>query len=265
MMPRLAMFIIIIALVVMPVFAQDSTTNTLTFNGFTFSYDTELATNVNIFQDAGIAPTPDTFGFAMPAYTRFVLYQPSSDPVNPRPLPESPFDAEAGIYVFDTADFVGYAEETARFQTLQTLLAERPDLSAFETVDVTLPYLPVYPAGQTFRSQAHYVDTDQLQGIAYITAFQEAAEPLLAHNLFYTVQAISNGGQYYVVLIVPLETSLLPENMDATFDITAFVENLNDYLVQTMAEIDAAAPTDFSPALNSLDAMVETFAFSTIP
>jgi hypothetical protein len=200
----------------------------------------------------------------MPAYTRFVLYQPGSDLVNPRPLPESPFDAEAGIFVFDTADFEGYAEETARFQTLQSLLAERPDLSAFETVDVSLPYLPVYPAAQTFRSQVHYIDTDQLQGIAYITAYQEAAEPFLANSLFYTVQAMSNDGQHYVVVIVPLETHLLPENTDATFAYEAFVANLNDYLVQTMAGIDAAAPTDFSPALDSIDAMVSTFSFDGI-
>lgn len=264
MLHRLSILLLVIGLLVVPVFAQDGTPNTLTFNGFSFQIDAQWGTDVHLMQYPGDDPSGQA-GFEMPAYTLFTLYERDVDPVVPNPAPESAFDAAAGIYVFDTADFEGHTEYQARLEALSSMLVERPDLNAFETVDVTLPYLPVYGAAQTIRSQTHYIDTPQLQGIAYITAYQEVAEPLLANSLFYTVQAISTDGVHYVTVIVPLEASLLPESTNASFDPTAFVDNLNDYLVQTMADMDAAAATDFSPALNTIDAMVVTFTFNTLP
>jgi hypothetical protein len=260
MLYRLSIFLLVLGLLVVPAFAQDTVPNTLTFNGFSYQSSAEWGNDVHVMQYPGDEPT-GLAGAEMPPYTFFVLYERDVDRVFPNPAPESAFDAEAGIYVFSMADFEGHTEIQTRVEALRSMLDERPDLNTFETVDTTLPYVPVYAAAQTFRAQAHYIETPQLQGIAYITDYQEAAEPFLSNSLYYTVQAISTNDEHYITVIVPLETGLLPENTDASFDIAAFVENLNDYLTQTMADIDAAAATDFSPALDTIDALIATFAF----
>jgi hypothetical protein len=260
MLYRLSMLLMVLGLLIVPVFAQDTAPNTLTFNGFSFQSSATWGNDVHVMQYPGDEPT-GLAGAEMPPYTLFTLYERDVDRIFPNPAPESAFDAKAGIYVFNTADFEGHTEMQTREAALRSMMDERPDLNTFETVDATLPYIPVYAAAQTFRAQAHYIETPQLQGIAYITDYQEAVEPFLSNSLYYTVQAISTDGEHYITVIVPLETSLLPENTDASFDIAAFVENLNDYLAQTMADIDVAAATDFSPALDTIDALIATFAF----
>jgi hypothetical protein len=165
MLYRLSIFLLVLGLLVVPAFAQDTATNAITFNGFSFQASAEWGTDVHLMQYPGDEPT-GIAGAEMPPYTLFVLYERDVDRVFPNPAPESAFDAESGIYVFNTVAFEGHTEIQTRVATLRSMLDERPDLNTFETVDATLPYIPVYAAAQTFRAQAHYIETPKLQGIA---------------------------------------------------------------------------------------------------
>ena len=254
---KLLLFALLLV-VALPAAAQGAMPHTVTFDGIRFSYDNSLAGGVNITAQAGDAETtfPPEVG-----HVQFLLY------VAP-PVPESLFDAVGGLRVYRVADFAqpGFEAAAGQLEQLQNLIAASDfDLAVYQT-DVAespnLPFMPVIAAGQTLRAQAAYLGGDNVYGIRYVTAWQEAAEPLLSHSLLYTFQGLSQDGAYYISAIFPLETALLPAETAADFDMAIFVEGLAQYQADTTAALNAAAPGDFSPALDQLDALVQSIAFA---
>jgi heat shock protein HslJ len=249
---------LVVGLFAFPALAQDST-NTVSFNGFSFSFDSSLATNVNITQYPGDAVDLQQPGGPEVRNTEFDLY-------NALPAP-STFDAPGAIRVYRTADFAGYADQTARFQQLQTLLTERPDLSTFMVTaneDMTanaLPFLPVMPASQVIRARAQYIDSAFVQGISYVTVFRQDASPFTGGEFIYTFQGVSLDGAYYVSAIFRLNTAVFPAEIPGDFDMDTFMATINDYFAQSVTQLNQATPQDFTPSLTTLDAMIQSFSF----
>lgn len=253
---KLLVLVFALALIgILPTLAQETPTHTVSYDGFGFSFNSALAANVNITSYAGDDSSLPP-GAAEVKHTAFTFY-------NAFPVPESIFDSAGGIRVYNTADFAGYTEVETRFQALQTLLTDKPDLAAYSTADSEwLPFIPVFPAGQTIRARAQYVETDAVKGISYLTAYQEAAEPLANNTVFFTFQGFSTDGAHYVTLIFKLDTTLFPAETPADFDYATFVDNLSTYLNESMAELNSASTDAFAPSLSTLDALVASFTFA---
>jgi hypothetical protein len=251
-----------LVLTALPALAQN-VLNLITFNNFSFSFDSSLAANVNVTQFPGDPPDLEQPGGPEVAHTQFVLY---TDP----PAPESIFDAPIAIRVYRAADFGPYEFPFQQLQQLQTLLAERPDLEPFMTVaadDMSankLPFMPVLPAAQVIRARAQYVETSALQGISYVTVYRQDASPFTSNEFLATFQGISADGTYYVSVVARLNTGLFPSEIPADFDPEAFAETMNDYLNESIATLNAAAPQDFTPALPALDGLVQSLAFTPV-
>jgi heat shock protein HslJ len=250
-----------LALFALPVLAQDSA-NTITFNNFSFNFDSSLASSVNVTQFPGDAPDLAQPGGPEVAHTQFVLYS------NP-PAPESIFDAPIAIRVYQTADFGPYEFPFQQLQQLQTLLAERPDLAQFMAVPADntspndLPFMPVLPAAQVIRARAQFVETPALQGVSFVTLYSQGVSPFTAGDFFYTFQGLGADGSHYVSMVARLNTGLFSSEIPADFDYDAFTETFNDYLNESVATLNAATPDDFTPSLTALDALVQTFAFTS--
>jgi heat shock protein HslJ len=250
-----------LALFALPVLAQDSA-NAITFNNFSFSFDSSLASNVNITQFPGDPPDLEQPGGPEVAHTQFVLY-------TTPPAPESYFDAPIAIRVYRTADFGPYEFPSQQLQQLQTLLAERPDLAEFMVVPAegtpgnSLPFMPVMPASQAIRAQAHYVETAGTQGVSYVTVFRQDVSPFTGDEFMYTYQGLSNDGAYYVSMVAQLSTDLFPAEIPADFDYDAFTATFTEYLTESVATLNAASPDDFTPSLTALDALAQTFTFTS--
>ena len=86
------------ALVVLPAAAQTPTTATVGYNGFSFTYDTTVASHVDIDPYAG--DPPDAAGMAEVKHVQFTISDSDTAP--------SLFDAAIGIRVYTTADFAMY-------------------------------------------------------------------------------------------------------------------------------------------------------------
>src|SRR5688500_6154528 len=112
---RVLLLILSFVFCALPTFAQDSTTtnNTISFNGFNFSFPSTLATNVNISQVAGTGA--GELDVDAP-HTQFVLY--SGDA-----MAADDFDPPMTIRVYRTADFTGLETVENQRQQLQTLLS----------------------------------------------------------------------------------------------------------------------------------------------
>jgi heat shock protein HslJ len=255
---RMLFVTLLVTLLTVPVFAQ-GTSNSVTFNGVSFSFDSSVAANVVISQYPG-DPADLGPGAAEPPYTQFGLF-------NQFPAPESILDSTGNVRVYNAADFTGHSEHEARLAALQSLLTDRPDLAQFMAAtenasDITLPFIPVFPAGQTIRAQAQFLETDAVRGIRYITAYQEAIEPFLSDSFLYTFQGVSADGSRYVSVIFPLNTDLFPADIPSDFDTAVFQQEMATYLPESIATLSSAAPENFTPNLTTLDALVQSMSFA---
>ncbi len=250
----------ILALFALPVLAQES--NSIAFNGFSFSLPTNVATNISITQFAGDPTTLEQPGGPEVKHTQFVLY-------NGQPAPESLFDGVGGIRVYRIADFNGYEFPTRELENLQALLAQRPDLSTYMAADTSgnasnLPFMPVLSAAQVIRARAHYVDGAALSGVSYVTVYRQDVSPFVAGEFYYTFQGLSSDSAHYVSAIFKLNTTVFPAEIPADFDMENFNANFATYLAESIANLNNATPENFTPSLTTLDGVIASFAFSGV-
>jgi|FLYN01.1.fsa_nt_gi hypothetical protein len=229
--------------------AQEGESHTVAFDGINLTFDPALAGNVNLTRYPG-DPAELGFGFAEPVHTQFTFY-------NAFPVPESIGDAIGGVRVYRTADFEGYEEHENRLAALQSLLEERPDLADFEALHTedananALPFIPVYAAAQVIRARTQYIETDEVEGIAYLTIYQEGVEPF--ERALWTFQGISSDGAYYIAAIFNVTSDVFPA------DSSDFApERFNEYRAKMVAWLNEAEPASFAPGLPALEALVES-------
>jgi hypothetical protein len=256
---RLIVLTSLLALCASPVLAQGGAANSITYNGFSFSFDPALASSVTITPYPGDPIDLQAPGGPEVRHTEFILY-------HDLPVP-SAFEAPAAIRVYRTADFAGYEYPAQRLDQLQQLLAGRPDLGQYMVVsgnmnENTLPFMPVLPAAQAIRARAHYVDTGAVRGIGYVTTYRQSVMPFVSGEFFYTFQGLSTDGAYYISAMFRVTAPFFPAEIGPDFDMDAFMAALPDYFAQSIAQLNQAAPTDFSPSLDALDAVIQSFAFS---
>ncbi|MEO8393817.1 MAG: META domain-containing protein [Chloroflexota bacterium] len=257
----LVMIVALGALAVFPASAQTTGSNTVAFNGFTFNVSPAIASNVNIMQTAGDPASLEQPGGPNVQHTEFVLYNGSA-------VPQDSFSGTGSIQVYSTAAFAGYAQAGQEYQNLQNLLTQHPDLTQFMVPDSSggnvnnLPYLPGVGAAQAIRARANYVDTPSMSGVSYLTAFRQDVSPFTGNEFLYTFQGLSKDGAHYVAATFSLNTGLFPASIPSDFDYTTFGQTLNDYMTKSIATLNGGQPTDFTPSLTDLDALVQSFSFA---
>jgi len=252
---RILVLMLLAALCILPVLGQNTpqATSTVSFNGISFAFDSTLATNVNIVQKA--ATGAQDMPAADAAHTEFQLY-------NQDMAPASAFETPAVINVYRVADLAGMDAINTEFQTLQTLLTTRGDLTPFTTVSDTgdnpsLPFLPLANAAQAIHAKVMYVDTTSLQGVSYITIFRQDVSDFVGNEFVYTFQGLSWDGVYYVSAVFHLNTALFPQGTPSNFDATTYPTYLRD----SIAQLTTADPTAFTPSLTTADALIQSFSF----
>lgn len=118
-----------------------------------------------------------------------------------------------------------------------------------------------------FHAQSKFVNFQNGSGMRYIGEVLQAVMPISNDGLFYFYHGLTADGQYYISVFLPVSApNLLPK--DAAADTTAppgAVPFTGDdaaaataYLDAVSKQLDAAAPTDFFPSLDDLDALVQS-------
>ncbi len=160
------------------------------------------------------------------------------------------------LFVYEVADL---ADTTAQPEAdeLAELLAGNPteaDLAELQN----LPYLPLIGAPQVIHGAEKVITFGNGSGVRYVTAFFHDASPFVATSFQYTFQGLSDDGQYYVSLIVPLRTDLFPEDFPAEFPEGDSAEAYGEYLTENQALLTEAAADAFLPDLTTLDSVVSS-------
>lgn len=249
---RFFIMFLLLALLTVPALAQEST-HSVTFDGFGFDFSDALAQNVNIQQVPGDPIEGAGPGFSDAAKTQFTLYN-SGQPM------DSLFDT-GGVRVYRMADLAQYDFLQAQVEQLQTLVAERPDLSAYASGVFGeaggLPYVPVLTHGQVAIARAEYVETEAVVGIRYMQVVRADLGPFTPRDFMYTFQGITTDGEYYIAATFLPTTTLFPEV--TSVDPAVFQEQWPEYVAESIAAVNSAAPEAFTPSLDVLDAVVESF------
>jgi hypothetical protein len=255
---------IVLSVLGTPVAAQGDT-HRVVYDGIGFTFAASLATGLQIETIEGVPYSEDMHQCSIyPLHIRFsfVNYLDGRAYRLPYPLTAP----QILVYPTEAMSEFGY-EYSQQLDALDTLLDERPDLSAYSgaTVrlpEVRLPFLPWVNSAQMLRSHPLYVETtDGGSGIRYVTRYSQEADHIHDPQLFYTFQGIVGGGAYYVSAIFPVRTGVLPEEADARdIDWDAFGAAYISYLEEAFEQIDSLSDEDFAPSLNTLDVLVQSLS-----
>lgn len=226
--------------------AQD--VNRVDFNGVGFDFTTEAAASVRAMRIPADPPDALLPGGPRPAHTLIEFY-------------DSEQFTFGALYAFQTADFASYPDFAAELTALQTILRERPDLTAFATGSAradapTLPYLPTPAAEQIVRAQPIYLDNGVVSGIRYLTVYAQDVSLISGDRIEYTFQGISADGGTYIAINLRVNASVLPIAPPETIDFGGISpEDFEAYLTQEAALLNDAPASSFTPALDLLDSI----------
>ena len=249
-----------------PVLSQDAT-STVSFDGVTFGFDQALGTSANITQVPGQPTDVEQPSGPDVPHLAFTLYGHRSEGAKVPRVGVAP----GVVRFYRTADLAGSDQASQELESLTSLLSGRPDLAAFmEVADDgsgdPLSFLPVFPAAQVIRARAQYVETPQLAGIAYVTAYRQDVYPFAAGDFWYTFQGLSADGSWYVAADFVVDASMFPEEVTAKdADRIADPDHYPAYLEDSVQALNEAAPDDFAPPLTTIDALVRSVTFEGVP
>jgi hypothetical protein len=227
---------------------------TVDYLGVHFSADPSLATSIwpEVIPATPLPEVLDgpSYWLAIPEHIRITFADPGLSPSR-RPMGFN-LATEAQILVFPLTELVDINPMVqTRIETLQNLLAERGTVPAGE-----LPLLPLTNSAQVFHAQVQYLVSSNIQGLRFISQHSQDPHPImLSQELFYTFQGITDNEAYYVAAFFPLTTTVLPDTIEVE-DWDTFHANYDTYLSETTAILGQLLPTEFTPDLTLLDAVV---------
>jgi len=240
-------------LLAVPVQAQDAD-HSVWFDGFGFAFSEDLGSSVNITTVIGDDPEVGPLEASAPS-TRFSLYGPARTPRAGGQLGE--------VQLFRVDELAGYAYQSGELEALGTLLADRPDLDpAEEGSPESIPMLEDVGAAQGIRFLPTYVDSDQLAGIVFVTAFVQDTFPFSADSFTAVFQGISTDGSTAITASIPLTISVFPEEVtSAQIDRVFQPGGWERYVRQSLRKLREAPEEAFSPTIGAIKAMVGSMTF----
>ena len=227
--------------------AMPATVGVATYNGLSFNYDLALAQQVTATTVAAQNPGPDAPYWAIvPAYDEFNLVGYPSKNTYHKPR----------IEVYSVAEFSKINQAAKdQIEKLKQLLGDAPAAPA------QIPLLPIFNAAQVFRSQVKYLNFQSGQGIRFVTQYDQAIIPINNLEVFYTFQGLTSDGRYYIVAILPVATSALPDTDQMSQDqlqTLSTADAFNAYLDKVVQTLNGLPPAGFAPNLDTLDATIHS-------
>ncbi|HSL47108.1 MAG TPA: hypothetical protein VK897_26960 [Anaerolineales bacterium] len=218
-------------------------------------FSSDLASSVwpeTVPPERGTADAPGWL--VWPEHTRFTFAYPrrSGD------LEVSRFAAAFGpprVMIYPAQEYAEMSEfAKTEIEELQSLLQTRPP-----AIEGEMPALPLINAAQVFHAQVEYLDFQNGQGVRFISQYSQDISPVFNQSLFYTFQGLTNDGAYYVAAFFPLAAEELPDDPFVE-DYDAFSARYQDYLNETISQLDSFSADQFDPDLDVLDDVIQSLA-----
>ena len=120
------------------------------------------------------------------------------------------------------------------------------------------------PAGP-FNAAVQSVNFVNGNGIRYLTQFDQSPLPVNNRELFYYFHGITNNGTYYVQVILPVQAPFLApdENPNSPLPRNGIpFHGDQSYFNAIAQQLNTTPPSQFSPSLTSLDALVQSITIN---
>jgi hypothetical protein len=164
------------------------------------------------------------------------------------------------IFVFPASEYAGVnsaaAEQIDRLQRILvggTLLEE------------TLPVVPFFNATPLLAAQIRLIPFQSGSGVRALTQYAQYAAPVNNRELFYHFEGLTSDGSKYVIAILPVTAPVLAEDEkpDASVPeggvpIPTAVGPNQVYYFSVTEKLNSLAPDEFSPWLDTLDALIQS-------
>ena len=124
-----------------------------------------------------------------------------------------------------------------------------------------LPFLPANPQQQTLVVHQAFLSFGDGQGLRYITEYSDGPFTISNRNIVYTFQGLSEDGQYWLALPLPLSSPSLPDRDDTLPDgytQDSLMQNWDAYVNEVRDTLQAQSPQAFVPNLDRLDRLVQS-------
>ena len=130
-----------------------------------------------------------------------------------------------------------------------------------------IPVLPGINAAQSLHAKVKYIYFTGGSGVAFLASYSQDVSPVTNERLQYFFQGLSSDGQQYISVVYPVASKYLPNTAAEVppETMTALQTDPEKYLADTATALEQTAPTDFTPDLNSLDAMFKSIRIGALP
>jgi hypothetical protein len=222
---------------------------TVTYNHITLTLDINLARGVG----ARISPAEQDgelpFWALRPEYTEFML---DGYPIVDRPAQAT----RINIFPVDQLQAIAPDEYGQAFDQLRALIntqSASPD---------KIPTIPFINAGEVYHAQVHYLATASVKGIAFIGQYAQFPAAVNNRDAIYIFEGFTNDEQFYIQATLPVNAPGIGFAGDdfsgytVDFGSNDFTTQYQAYLDTMLANLNALTPDQFTPNLNSLDALV---------
>jgi hypothetical protein len=151
-------------------------------------------------------------------------------------------------------DHVGDPFVADTLAALNGLLDQRP-----EDLRAPLPMLPLQNGVNDFAARVAYRRlADGGRGMRFVGRFAQDAAPLRNGQLRYLFQGFSADGSALVVASLPITVAALPDDNEIGLGPAGPGHDIGAHLEHWRVIVDALQPTAFEPALEELDALLQS-------
>lgn len=166
---------------------------------------------------------------------------------------------EPQIFVYPADEYAKLNSNAAeQIQKLKAVLANGP------LVKETVPNWATN-AAQLFAAKMQVINFQGGRGVRFLTEYAQYPAPINNHDLFYHFQGLTNDGKYYIVAILPVTSSILPEDEKPESAVpaggVAFPTGTGPdqaYYDAVTKALDGMYEDSFNPSLFQLDAMIQS-------
>ena len=225
----------------------------VTCNELSFYLDPALG------EDYACESVPENSSSDIPAYYVFIYPAHTELTVQNYPLAQTQFPPQVWVYPVN------------RFsELLPELLPPRvADLERIISGGITgsgvLPFLPVIPQIQGFFVHTNSIAFNGGRGVRFITEYSDAPTPITNRNIFYTFQGLTDDGEYWVAVTLPLSSPILSDDYDTLpegYTQDSLIQNYSSYVSEVKVALEAQPPGSFSPTIDILDNLVKSIRIS---
>jgi hypothetical protein len=156
------------------------------------------------------------------------------------------------IFIYPVSELAAANENAGKVTAeLQTLLQSRQ-------AGDRLPFLPLVNAAQMMHVQMQYLDSENGQGVRYLTQFSQGLNPINNSELIYTFQGLTSDGKYYIAAVLPVTYPELPASNAPDDQPAGMLDDYPAYIANTVSLLDQQTANSFTPDLDQLDALIRS-------